>query len=153
MLKIRCYQPADRETVWNLHNEALAGTGAHAGYGSWDDDLYNIEEVYINSYGDFIVGIYNDKIIAMGALKKTSKQHAQIKRMRVSPDFQGNGFGGEILKELEKRAKGLGYSSLHLETTVQQVAAQRLYCKNGFVEKKRGKILGFDCIFFEKKIV
>ena len=38
MIEIRQYFPGDKNAVWTLHNEALAGTGAHGGNGPWDDD-------------------------------------------------------------------------------------------------------------------
>ena len=70
--------------------------------GDWDNDLGNIEEVYLKN-GDFIVGELNNKIVAMGAFKKISDNKAEIKRIRMHPDYQRKGFGQTILDELEKR--------------------------------------------------
>ncbi len=101
-------------------------------YGPWDKDLHHIEHVYHHNRGEFLVGSYEGRIIAMGAFRKTSEKLAEIKRMRVHPDFQGRGFGQVILDELEVRTLALGYMKLHLDTSVVQVAAQKLYLKNGF---------------------
>ena len=38
-LEIRSFDPSDAAAVWALHNEALEGTGAHAGNGPWDADV------------------------------------------------------------------------------------------------------------------
>lgn len=76
--------------------------------GPWDKDLNDIENIYLKG-GDFIVGELEGKVIAMGAFKRKDEEAAEIKRMRVHPDFQGRGFGQAILEELEKRAKKMGY--------------------------------------------
>ncbi len=89
----------------------------------------------------------------MGGFRKTTDTLAEIKRMRVHPDFQGLGFGQLILEALEARAAALGYTTLFLDTSLRQVAAQHLYRKNGFYETHRAVHLGSDCIFFEKTIV
>ena len=44
---VRTYHSSDFDEVWYLHNLALNAVGTHAGNGPWDDDLKNIEEVYL----------------------------------------------------------------------------------------------------------
>ena len=72
--------------------------------------------------------------------------------MRVHADFQGRGFGSAILECLEAEARKLGYHTLHLDTTIQQTAAQRLYLKHGYRETGRTVLAGFDTILLEKKL-
>ena len=122
------------------------------GNGPWDDDIRHIEEVYLQSGGEFLVGEYDGQVVAMGALKRSSAEHAEIKRMRVAPAFQGRGFGQAMLQALEHEAKARGYTTLHLDTTVKQISAQRLYAKNGYQEMRRGVIAGMETIFFEKRL-
>ncbi|HEY7350856.1 MAG TPA: GNAT family N-acetyltransferase [Ktedonobacterales bacterium] len=152
MLKIRRYQSADSDIVWELHDAALTPTGAHLGSDSWYDDLDQIEQAYLQNGGEFLVGEYEGKVVAMGALKQTSAERAEIKRMRVAPTYQGRGFGQAMLDALEQKAKELGYTTLHLDTGVKMVAAQRLYRKNGFREISKGSIADVEVIFFEKSI-
>ena len=149
-LHIRRYQPSDYEAVWRLHNVALHAAGAHAGSGPWDDDLHQIEAVYLDNGGEFLVGINRGRIVAMGALKRISSKHAEIRRMRVDPAFQRRGFGQAILTALERCAVELGYRALHLDTTVQQKAARELYLKNGYREKGCFRMGRFQCILYEK---
>lgn len=152
MLEIRRYREADHDAIWALHNLALAPTGAHLGNGLWDDDLHHIETAYLSSGGDFLVGIYDDQIVAMGALKRTSPVRAEIKRMRVHPDYQRRGFGQSMLVHLESRARELGYTDVHLETTTLQKAAQQLYLKHGYREIGRKRVGPFDVIVYEKNL-
>jgi len=151
-LEIRRYRPEDHDEVWALHNLALHHVGAHVGNGPWDDDLHHVEEVYLAAGGEFVVGLLDGQILAMGALKRTSPHGAQVTRMRVHPGFQRRGFGRAILSRLQHRAVELGFAQLHLDTTVGQVAAQQLYRSAGFTETGRTTFAGFDVIQFEKTL-
>ena len=150
-MEMRPYRPSDRDEVWALHKIALQGTGADLGDGPWDDDLAQIEQVYLDQRGEFLVGVVDGRIVAMGALKRTTAERAEITRMRVHPDFQRRGFGRTILKALEARAVELGYTELHLHTTTLQGAAQQLYRKNGFEQLAETRMIQHvTVIFFEK---
>lgn len=152
MLEIRRYEPGDQGAVWKLHVLGLQQVGAYAGDGPWDDDVRHIESAYLNNHGEFLVGRWEGRIVAMGALRRTDERRAEIKRMRVQSDFQGRGFGQSILMALEARARELGYTTLHLDTSTIQVAAQKLYLKNGYQEIERRMHLGMLCIFYEKEL-
>lgn len=137
MFTVRCYTSPDQEVVKQLHVSALQQTGAYLGRGPWDDDVYAIEEAYLKNGGEFLMGECDGLVVAMGVLKRTSPQRAEIKRMRVAPSYQGRGYAQRILNELEARARTLGYQILHLDTSVLQIPAQKLYEKNGFREVGR----------------
>ncbi len=151
MLNIRNYQARDYDQVIALHVLALQQVGAYKGDGPWDDDLNAIEQVYLNSHGAFLVGELEGQIVAMGAFKKSEHGFAEVKRMRVRPEFQGRGYGTLILQQLETIAKDLGYIGFHLETSELQITAQKLYRKHGFQEVGRTVIDGIKSILFEKK--
>jgi GNAT superfamily N-acetyltransferase len=150
MLEIREYQDEDQDAVWELHVLGLEQTDANAGHGAWDDDLRNIRHVYLRRNGTFLVGEYAGRIVAMGAFRRTSPTSAEIKRMRVHPDLQRHGFGQAILNALEARALAMGVSTLHLDTTVRQTAAQRLYERNDYKEVGRTILGGLESILYEK---
>ena len=57
-LCLRRYVPSDFDQVWWLHVEPLRATGAYLG-GPFDDDLRDIEGVYLKS-GEFLVGALAD---------------------------------------------------------------------------------------------
>jgi GNAT superfamily N-acetyltransferase len=137
MFTLRRYTSSDQEVVEHLHVSAMQQTGAYLGRGPWDDDVYAIEEAYLKNRGEFLIGECDGLVVAMGALKRTSRQHAEIKRMRVAPEYQGRGYGQRILEALEGRARALGYQILHLDTSLLQIPAQKLYEKNGFREVGR----------------
>lgn len=152
MFTLRRYEPADLEAVEYLHVYAIQQAGAYLGRGPWDDDVYAIEEAYLNNQGEFLIGEWDGIFVAMGAFHRTSPERAEIKRMRTHPDFQGRGFGQLILRELEARARAMGYQILHLDTSVVQVPAQKLYEKNGFREVGRDIYHDLEVILYEKEL-
>ena len=72
--------------------------------------------------------------------------------MRVLPEYQGRGFGQIILTKLEARARALGYKTLHLDTGVVQVPAQKLYEKNGYLRIGTDRFGDVDVILYEKQL-
>ena len=149
-LKIRRYEPGDEVAISRLHDVAMREAGIHLGEGVWYDDLQRIQEVYLRDGGEFLVGTVNREIVAMGAVKKTDEDRAEIKYMRVNPELQQRGFGGIMLAALERRAADLGYATLHLDTAAKQKAARRLYESNGYRETHRDKRGPLDCVLYEK---
>lgn len=152
-IEFRAYQAADHEAVWELHNIGLTHAGAHPGNGEWDEDLNQIEKVYLNNGGAFVVGIYNDCLVAMGGIQRTNETTGDVTKMRVHPYCQGFGFGQKLLSTLLAEAKRLGLKKLTLDTTTVQKRAHELYRKNGFKEvKKIQRYVAFESIVFEKEL-
>jgi ribosomal protein S18 acetylase RimI-like enzyme len=149
---LRRYTPADQEAVEFLHVHAMQQTGDYLGRGPWDDDIYAIQDTYLHQQGEFLIGEWDGLFVAMGGFRLTSPGRAEIKRMRVHPDYQGRGLGQIILSELEARARALGIATLHLDTSERQVAARRLYEKHGFHTVGRTSIGGLEVILYEKAL-
>jgi len=152
-MKIRQYKTSDKDDVIDLHKLALEKTGAWIESGKWDEDLQNIEEVYLKN-GEFLVLEDEGKIIAMGAIRKISDDVVELKRMRVHPKFQRKGIGQKMLISLENRARELGFKKIVLNTTEKQKQAVALYLKNGYRETKKEILdsIKTRLIYFEKEI-
>lgn len=149
---VRRYSPADLDAVKHLHRIGLESTGSWV-EGGPDEDLNDIEGVYLNS-GDFFVGYIGQELVVMGALRRIDDVTAEIKRMRVQPELQRRGYGKIMLGILESRARQLGYRRIILDTGVNNTGAQHLYIKNGYRETKRERKarIPFDSIFYEKSL-
>jgi ribosomal protein S18 acetylase RimI-like enzyme len=106
----------------------------------------------LESGGEFLVGETDGRIVAMGALRRVNATTALVKRMRVLPAFQRRGWGQMILTALEQRAVELGYRTLELDTTEQQIAAIAFYRKNRYVETGRRPFGQFIEILFRKEL-
>lgn len=151
-LEIRQYQVSDNEIVWDLHHRALGPTGALLKDEMFNQDLWDINNHYLNNRGEFLIGMLEGKVVCMGALRKKTDSVCEIKRMRVYPEYQRRSFGQQMLTKLEERAGLLGYTCIVLDTTNKQIAAQKLYKKNGYSETHRGAVAGLEVIYYEKKL-
>ena len=74
--------------------------------------------------------------VAMGAFKRISETHAELKSMHVLAEARGKGLSRAMLDHLVAEARADGFARLSLETGVQPtfVAARALYAKAGFQE-------------------
>jgi len=151
LISIRRYQAQDNEAVKALHYAGLAQFGAKEDP-YYDSDLDDIEGIYINNNGDFLVGTDGDEIVAMGALKKISATRGEIKRIRVHRNCQRCGYARTFLLRLIELAGELGYTELCLDATTDNTPARRLFEKCGFVETHRGKVGIYDLVFYGKKL-
>lgn len=150
-LRIRRYEPSDRDAVLSLHRLALDGAGANVG-GDYFADLDDIETCYLQAGGEFLVGILDGELIAMGAYSPLGGETVEIKRMRVHPSRQRRGCGKCMLLDLERRARRRGIQRVILETTSVQLAAGSLYRNQGYREVSRGSKLGFETVSYEKRL-
>lgn len=80
----------------------------------------------------FFIAHLGDKPLGCGALRPLDLQTGEIKRMYVRPEGRRRGLARRLLRELEQRARDLGYRALRLETGIRQPEAQRLYESMGF---------------------
>ncbi|SDM16571.1 Ribosomal protein S18 acetylase RimI [Halogranum gelatinilyticum] len=141
-LTLRRYREDDAERVRELHETAMRELEAFV-----DDlpdvDLNDVHGSYVEPGGDFLVGEVDGEVVAMGAfrpvkgyltdlLSELPPATAEVKRMRVDPAWQGQGFGGQLLTALEERARERGFTHLVLDTTAAMEAAQGLYESHGF---------------------
>jgi ribosomal protein S18 acetylase RimI-like enzyme len=154
MLKIRRYQPQDNKAVKELN---LAGimqmnpSGELREIPKIDSDLDNIEEVYLKG-GDFIIGLQDGEIVAMGAFKKRTSKCAEFKRLRIRPDCQRKGYATMIMRKLMELAAEKGYTKGFLDTLTTNFKAQRLFEKLGFVKSGRDKRGPFDLYLYSRKL-
>lgn len=81
-----------------------------------------------------------------GLRKKTSENISQnfvssfgLVVIGVSPEYQGKGYGSELLKEFEKRARDEGFPCIHLSVRKDNIQAISAYRKNGWMVAHEGK--------------
>lgn len=150
--QIRRYESADHDQVVRLHRVGLESVGAYVHGGPWDDDLQQIEKTYLDARGEFLVGVLDQQVAAMGALRRVDEHTAELKRMRVSPSLQQRGLGRQMLHALEARAFELGYTVIVLDTTARQAAAIALYKVHGYLETGREELGPLPIVSFRKTL-
>lgn len=154
MFTIREARHTDTEQIIALHFAGLRESGSLSPDSSLDADIYNIAEYYPQDRARFFVAVTDtDQVIGMGAIRKMSDSVYEIKRMRVSAEFRREGIAQAILNQLFEFARRLSaIQFIILDTAEKQLAAQRLYERNGFILDSRQNIGGIPSLIYKKPL-
>ncbi len=93
--------------------------------------LDNIKKALVDEY--ILLIECNGEIVGTGALKDN-----EIKRMFITPEFQGRGYGSILLDKLEQQAVDKGFVDVVLDSSL---SAYSLYEKRGYIPIKYNKIV------------
>ncbi len=80
----------------------------------------------------FVVAYDDGTAVACGGLRALDDVHGEVKRMFVTPAARGRGISKLVLRDLERRARELGWERLLLETGELQPEAMSLYERAGY---------------------
>ena len=72
--------------------------------------------------------------VGCAGLRRLASGTAELKRLFVRPEFQGQGLGKQLLAAVLDEARALGYQRLWLDTVPQLTTAIELYRRWGFRE-------------------
>ena len=111
-----------------------------------------IERFYLRTAGDFLVGLLDNQVVAMGGFKRLSDTSAELKRMRVNKLHQGRGYGTQLLVELERKAIENGIRTLCLETASFRTLAIEFYRKHHYQFDGEGRYGDVRTIRFIKSL-
>jgi putative acetyltransferase len=77
-----------------------------------------------------------DAIVGVGALKRLSSDHGEVKSMHTAEAARGRGVGSALLRQIMATARAAGMSRLSLETGAWPyfAPARALYARHGFLE-------------------
>jgi putative acetyltransferase len=75
-------------------------------------------------------------LVGVGALKRLSADHGEVKSMHTAAVARGRGVGSAMLRQIIAAARARGMSRLSLETGswAYFTSARALYARHGFVE-------------------
>jgi GNAT superfamily N-acetyltransferase len=88
---------------------------------------------------EFFVLRKEGQIIAVGSFGSSDKKTAWIPLMYVHSKYQRIGIGSSLMSYLEKKAKSLDFTKIHLETDSKAKWAINFYKKHGFSIFKKDK--------------
>jgi putative acetyltransferase len=77
-----------------------------------------------------------DAVVAVGALKRLSADHGELKSMYTAESARGRGVGSAMLRHIMAAARASGMARLSLETGSWPyfAPARALYARHGFME-------------------
>ncbi len=92
--------------------------------------------------------------VGCGAFKPFGDDSVEVKRMYTSPAHRRRGMASQVLRELERWARELGYRSCVLETGLMQPEAIALYEAHGYARiPNYGPYVGIEAsVCFEKAL-
>ena len=146
------YQPEYREPMLALHRSAIEGFTLGMSQQQDEADLVAVEEIYLRSRGEFLLGFIGVRLIAMGGFKRLSDDLAELRRMRIARDLQGRGYGALILGELERRAFQYGIRTLCLDTARRRPLTLEFYRKHGYQETGQSFYGAVETVQFSKTL-
>jgi GNAT superfamily N-acetyltransferase len=126
------YRAEYQEPMLALHRSAIEGFTLGMSQQQDEADLVALEDVYLRSRGEFLLGFIGKRLVAMGGFKWLSEGLAELRRMRIARDLQGQGYGTLILRELERRAFVSGIRTLCLDTARRRLLTLAFYHKHGY---------------------
>jgi len=121
------------DQIRRLHLAGLVDSGSLSLDPTLDSDLVDVEASYADGY--FVLVSYADDpgvVVGMGAIRFIDGNW-HVKRMRVAAAHRRKGIAQAVLDSLLAEARSLGVGALMLDTSAKQLAAQRLYERNGFM--------------------
>lgn len=126
------------------------------------DSILEIEnECFIDPWSreSFMLDINNNNSLFIKMIDDTNKligyydvwlsiDDADIGSIAVLKEYQGKGYGKEMLIDLLNRCKEKGIKNIHLEVNVKNTKAKNLYNKLGFKQTRirKGYYKGVDAI-------
>jgi len=146
------YQPEHQKPMLALHRSAVEEFTLGMSQQQDEADLVTIDEVYLRSRGEFLLGFIGERLVAMGGFKRLSDVVAELRRMRIARDLQGQGYGTLMLRELERRAFQSGVRTLCLDTARRRPLTLEFYRKHGYQETGRSFYGTVETVQFSKTL-
>jgi len=101
-------------------------------------DLDDIQQIYFENNGVFLVMMDEDQIIGTGAIRKIDGDICELKRLWLLFEYHGQGLGYRMMQELLMFARQKQYQRMRLETNQDhQNRAFNFYKRLGFYEIPR----------------
>jgi DNA-binding MarR family transcriptional regulator/GNAT superfamily N-acetyltransferase len=101
--------------------------------------------------GLFVIARLDGDAVGCGGLKRSDKTTGEIKRVWTAPSARGIGVARRVLRTLEAAARGMGLTTLRLDTNRALTEAHALYRKEGFREIARFNDNPYADHWFEKR--
>jgi putative acetyltransferase len=99
-------------------------------------DLNNLQAIYFDDNGTFLVAVDNEKVVATGGIRRLAEEICELKKMWILREYRAQGWGVKIATELLKSAGERGYKKVRLELydPPKQQRAIAFYRELGFYE-------------------
>ena len=101
---------------------------------NFTDELKTINKQYNKPGGALLIAYNGEDAIGCAGLRMINSEVAELKRMYVLTEYNGQGIGKKMLGIIIDIARELNYKKIKLDTLPGMTQAQRLYRSFGFVD-------------------
>ena len=118
-----------------------------------DREIQEIHVGYNHPVGALLLALDRNADMAVGCIgvRKFDARAAELKRMYILPAHRGLGLGKRLLESALETAKGLGYSTVLLDSDSRMQTAIGLYRAYGFVETDAYRFNPLEGAIYMKK--
>lgn len=146
-LRVRTWEPRDQGAVLDLFE-----TGRLVGMPMPNDtaaDLDNIPDAYLRNERDhFWVAEYDGQPVGMIGVAEDDSHRAEIRRLRVSPAYKGNGIAVRLLDTALKFCNKHGYLKVVLDTAIESNSAKEIFDRCSFHYNRTRTVGGKELVEF-----
>lgn len=147
-LTVRRYQADDKAAVRDIHERIHAELGSDT---ITDTDLDLIETLFLEK-GEFLVGLWEGRLVALGGLRPRRGRVGDISRFGIHPEARGHGFDQVMLDALTQRARELGMGWLVQEVHERRGGLRKLVEANGFTCQGSLLVNGRPCAVYDRAL-
>ena len=146
-LLVRSFLEPDQEAVSRLYAEGLlVGQIAPNDTGA---DVENIQEAYLQEESShFWVAELDGHVLGMIGVARDHDHHAEIRRLRVDPDWQHTVIGARLVETALAHCSHHGYLKVVLDTRFDTDAAMSLFDRFAFQHTRTRSLHGKDQLEF-----
>jgi putative acetyltransferase len=116
----------------NRHQQDIELIDEYFDPAAFDAELAGLPGKYAAPKGRLLLALYKGKPAGCVALREIDATSCEMKRMFVYAQFHGKKIGQALAAAIIDEARKIGYTKMHLDTSIRQVEAIGLYQKMGF---------------------
>lgn len=144
----------DLEEIKTLFREYVAFLGISLSFQSFEEELAKLPAKYAEPEGAIYLAKVDGQSAGCVALWKLEEGVCEMKRLYVTPSFQGLGLGKKLAYVIMEEAQQKGYTKMKLDTLRRLESANRLYKSLKFSETNPYNYNPEDDVaYFEKDLI
>jgi putative acetyltransferase len=126
--------PPQVERTRELFREYQRSIGVDLCFQDFDREVGELPGEYTPPEGQLLLGVQSGAIAGCIAMRKIDNGICEMKRLYVRPAFRGSHIGRALAEAIIRKASGIGYERMRLDTLPSMVQAIALYRSLGFRE-------------------